>query len=283
MSVAIRQMTAADVGMGDSLRALAGWNQTPADWRRILSLEPGGCFVAEWDGLPVGTTTTTCYGTELAWIGMVLVHPDFRGRGIGRALMDHCVEYLKRRGLRSIMLDATPLGERLYSKLGFSVASRLARWERAAMGERPPAKYPGACEIKSEMWPEIVRMDASVFGVPRERLLDELRRDSLATLHPASKFAPRGFGMIRPGVAADYLGPVEVDDSEFAERLVCTLLEQTGRRVFWDIPEENRAAIELAEHFGFRRQRPLARMVCGHSPPAGIPDRQYAIADPACG
>jgi len=138
MSVAIRQMTAADVGMGDSLRALAGWNQTPADWRRILSLEPGGCFVAEWDGLPVGTTTTTCYGTELAWIGMVLVHPDFRGRGIGRALMDHCVEYLKRRGLRSIMLDATPLGERLYSraKSNLKCGRRSFAWMRVSSESR---------------------------------------------------------------------------------------------------------------------------------------------------
>src|SRR5437870_2531869 len=74
-NVQFRLMTAADLDFADSLRALAGWNQTRNDWRRLLTHEPRGCFIAEWDGSPAGTSTTTCYGTDLAWIGMVLVDP----------------------------------------------------------------------------------------------------------------------------------------------------------------------------------------------------------------
>ena len=76
----VRLMTRADVPFADSLRALAGWNQTVDDWKCFLALEPDGCFLAEWNGAPVGTATTTVYGPELAWIGMALVHPDFRRR-----------------------------------------------------------------------------------------------------------------------------------------------------------------------------------------------------------
>src|SRR5881409_405096 len=59
-----------DLPFADSLRALAGWNQTLGDWERFLVTEPTGCFLAEWNGTPAGTATTMVYGPELAWIGM---------------------------------------------------------------------------------------------------------------------------------------------------------------------------------------------------------------------
>ena len=48
-------MTLDDLTFADSLRAMAGWNQTLDDWRDLIALEPTGCFVAEWDGTPAGT------------------------------------------------------------------------------------------------------------------------------------------------------------------------------------------------------------------------------------
>ena len=87
----IRILTSDDLPFADSLRAIVGWNQTLDDWRRFLAMEPEGCFLAEWDGAPVGTATTLRYGLEVAWIGMVLVHPDQRRRGIGKASLHHCI------------------------------------------------------------------------------------------------------------------------------------------------------------------------------------------------
>jgi GNAT superfamily N-acetyltransferase len=86
-------MTVADVPLGMRLKEQAGWNQTEADWRRFLDLEPEGCFVAELDGQPVGTTTTCVFGS-VAWVGMVLVDPAVRGRGVGRSLMKHALDWL---------------------------------------------------------------------------------------------------------------------------------------------------------------------------------------------
>src|SRR5215510_8173248 len=118
-SLHVRCLTQADLPFADSVRATAGWNQTRRDWERFLALEPNGCFLAEWNGAPAGTATTTVYGTELAWIGMVLVHPDYRRRGIGRALLEHCIEHLREREVRCIKLDATPAGKKVYDGLGF--------------------------------------------------------------------------------------------------------------------------------------------------------------------
>src|SRR5688500_17823494 len=126
----LRPLTREDLSFADSLRALAGWNQTLADWERFLALEPDGCFLAEWQGVSAGTATTTVYGAELAWIGMVLVHPEYRRRGIGQALLERCIEYLSKRGVRCIKLDATPEGKRVYANLGFQDEWTLTRWER---------------------------------------------------------------------------------------------------------------------------------------------------------
>jgi hypothetical protein len=56
--IRIRPMTVLDLPLGLRLSRQAGWNQTGANWRHLLDLQPDGCFLAEWDGTPVATTTT---------------------------------------------------------------------------------------------------------------------------------------------------------------------------------------------------------------------------------
>ncbi|HWE37692.1 MAG TPA: GNAT family N-acetyltransferase, partial [Isosphaeraceae bacterium] len=124
----IRPMTAADLPLGLRLSRAAGWNQTPADWSRLLDLGPTGCFVAERAGTAVGTTTTCVFG-PIAWVAMVLVDQDARGRGIGTALVAHAIDSLEGLRVRSIRLDATPLGEPLYRRLGFVAEYPLARFQ----------------------------------------------------------------------------------------------------------------------------------------------------------
>jgi len=146
-------MTAADLDLADSLRALAGWNQTRNDWRRLLTHEPRGCFIAEWDGSPAGTATTICYGTDLAWIGMVLVDPEYRRRGIGTSLLRHCLDYLAGRGIRCIKLDATPQGRPVYERLGFQSEWPLTRWEHPGVAQnfaQPSNEPPTGCSRRRE-------------------------------------------------------------------------------------------------------------------------------------
>src|SRR5687767_195790 len=106
MEIAI--LTKANLKAADQLRQLAGWNQMPEDWARLLALEPDGCFVATEDTKVIGTVTTTTFEQQLAWIGMMLVHPDYRRRGIGTALMQRAFDHLREGGITCIRLDATP-------------------------------------------------------------------------------------------------------------------------------------------------------------------------------
>src|SRR5687767_7506582 len=127
--VNIRVMQLADLEFCDELRRIAGWNQRREDWARFLRLSPDGCFVAELDGRPAGTVTTVAYGREIAWIGMLLVHPQCRGCGLGSALLKYAVAHLQAKSIRTIKLDATPEGEPLYRRMGFRDEFKITRWQ----------------------------------------------------------------------------------------------------------------------------------------------------------
>src|SRR6266850_7622987 len=127
----VRLLRASDIPQAMRLKDAAGWNQTEEDWRRILDLEPEGCFGIEREGRLVATTTAICYGRELAWIGMVLTDPEFRGQGLASQLMRRTLEFLNGRTIQCVKLDATGMGRGLYQKFGFVDECPVERWVRA--------------------------------------------------------------------------------------------------------------------------------------------------------
>src|ERR1700740_2643423 len=105
----LRAMAEADIPAGMRLKEISGWNQTAEDWGRFLNASPNGCFVAEFDSKVVGTAATISYEDKFAWIGMVLVDPKYRGRGIGTRLLEKTIAFLDEMRIPTMKLDATPL------------------------------------------------------------------------------------------------------------------------------------------------------------------------------
>lgn len=278
MAARIRTLLDSDLVFGHELSRLAGWNQTRRDWERFLSLAPEGCFLAEVDGRPAGTATTTSYGKDLAWIGMVLVHPDFRRRGIGTALLESAIRHLREeKGVTCVRLDATPEGRPLYEGLGFQSEWDLRRWVKEIRESSPqPSSPPGWTFSETSL-----ALDRAVFGANRSGLLHSLVHGSSAGV----TLADGSFGLIRPGERASYLGPVTAAKSADAEMIVSKLLESgtPGATVFWDIPDPNAAAIRLAESMGFRPVRVLTRMWLGDRAVGQDPARIAALAEPGLG
>jgi predicted N-acetyltransferase YhbS len=291
--LSLRVMTQGDLAAVDELRRLAGWNQTPQDWRGFLELEPQGCFLAELDGELAGTVTTTSYAQALAWIGMMLVHPKHRRHGIATRLMGQAIDYLRARAVRCIRLDATPAGYPLYEKLGFIPEWTLTRSLRpdlnlnpnpAAQAQPSPTTPSATRALTDADWDDIDQLDAAAFGARRPALLRGLARRSVkALVWPAARPAA-GWGLLRGGANADYLGPVACPQAEGAIALVMDLLSGAGTRpVIWDVPDANEAAKATAQRLGFAPVRSLTRMRLGPDAARSDPGAQFAIADPAVG
>jgi GNAT superfamily N-acetyltransferase len=253
----LRTMTAADIPDGMRLKAQNGWNQLEGDWRRLLALEPDGCFVAEAGGQVIGTACGTAFGS-VGWVAMVLTDQDHRGRGVGTALTRHVLDYLESRGVRSIRLDATPLGRPIYEKLGFVAEYSLARFEGVLSGGQPAE---GVEPMVAEALMEVLELDRRVTGTDRRRALEQLFREWPAAARMVRRRGKVvGFLMARPGSRALYIGPC-LANSEAGPLLLSDARQRfAGQTVFVDVPLANSAAIAWAESAGLKMQRHLLRM-----------------------
>jgi GNAT superfamily N-acetyltransferase len=244
----IRLLTARDIPSAMKLKDAAGWNQTETDWRNVLALAPDGCFALDVDGVLVATATAVCFGRDLAWIGMVLTDPAYRGRGFARRIMEHSLEYLRGRGVRWIKLDATDMGRPLYERLGFRDECVIERWIRKAGNVVRPHDATSAFAMDRVL-------DRDAFGADRSKLLQ-----TLAAIESCS-IAGGGFAMGRPGSKAAFFGPCVSRSIEPARDLVAWFLgRHAGESVYWDILPANADAVALATEYGFERARELVRM-----------------------
>ena len=274
-------MAEADLPVCDELRRLAGWNQTPNDWRRFLHLSPNGCFIAERGGAPVGTVTTIAYSREIAWVGMLLVHPEARGRGIGRALLVNAIDYLKGERIPCIKLDATPKGEPLYRALGFKAEWSVTRF----FGRENFADSSGVFgrQASGKDLPSMAGLDAEAFGCERTGLLGSLLGAATATRVVEDERGIASFGMVRSGADANYLGPVVARSPVAAIQVLGTLVRAVNRLpVYIDVPDSNAAATEWAQR-RFQPQRTLLRMFLGDQNRNGSVVNYHALADPSLG
>jgi GNAT superfamily N-acetyltransferase len=267
----LRKLAAGDLTDLENLSRQANWNQTAQDWLRVLELCPEGCIGIERDGRIVSSTTVTCYGPDLAWIGMVLTDPAHRGRGYAARLMREALDWLRARGVACIKLDATAMGQPIYARLGFQDECPIERWRRPASAfARPgaPAVFPPGFDAA---------LDLEAFGVSRRELLESLVRIESAHIEGEA------YAMGRQGALAWYFGPC-VAHSEAAARslLEWCLLRHGSEDMFWDLLPSNASAVRLATGYGFAPVRSLVRMALrakpGAAPPATHNAAVYAIA-----
>ena len=173
-------------------------------------------------------------------------------------------------------------GKMVYDRIGFMAEYNLARWERT----RPATGTPGPPQaIEENDWPSLVKLDAPVFGTDREQWLRLLTQDSSrALLNRKEDGVVNAYGMSRAGERAEYLGPVVADRPTDGEKLIRKLLDGAQQNtVYWDIPDDNKEAVALAEEMGFVRQRPFIRMWLGEANVRSEPEKQWAISDPSTG
>ncbi|HZV06450.1 MAG TPA: GNAT family N-acetyltransferase [Gemmataceae bacterium] len=258
--IRVRAMTAADLPFGLHLSESAGWNQTEGDWQRFLDLQPDGCFVAECDGMAVGTTTTCIFGS-VAWVAMVLVEESARGRGVGTALMRHALEFLDGRGIATVRLDARPMAQSIYERLGFVEQYRIAHYEgtiphtpEVAGGESAPVEW----------WESLMALDEQFTHTDRRRLLWRLFSECPQDVH-FIHLGPHDGGYLtsRPGKKTFRLGPCIAAASAGPSLLADAWHRYSGQLISLDVPLANVAAKQWVESHGLTVQHTLTRMCRG--------------------
>jgi GNAT superfamily N-acetyltransferase len=283
--IVTRTMRPEDLDACLGLRDLVGWNQQRRDWELFLSFRPTGCFVAVAGKTIVGTITTIDYDSRFSWIGMVIVHPEFRRRGIGTLLLERAIAGLET--CETIKLDATPAGKKIYDRLGFVDEYGLMRLVGAE--NRPEIHLSGlareAKPVSADHIPAIAAFDAPIFGAGREHVLAAWYERSPRYARILFRGdAIRGYCLGRPGRHYETIGPVVADDEEAALALIRAVLVEIGARpVCIDCFDHSPAFNEALETLGLSCQRPFIRMYRGPNLHPGIPARQWAVCGPEIG
>jgi ribosomal protein S18 acetylase RimI-like enzyme len=283
-AVSLRALAPADIGAGLRLCREAGWNQLRADWEFFLGLRPLGCFAAVLDGRVVGTATTVDYSGKASWVGMVLVAPEFRRRGIGTLLLTAAIESLS--ACACIKLDATATGRKVYEKLGFVEVAGPAPARYIHPASSPAAESPGKVRLMRDAdVPRAAELDAMAFGVPRRGVIEGLRRRAPEYAYVVSDAAGAlsGFVLGRHGHNFEQIGPLVARRPEHAQTLVLAALQRlAGRPVCIDACRSALWTDWLAS-LGFRQERPFTRMVRGQDVQPGRHELMFAITGPELG
>lgn len=280
--VSMRGMRATDLPRCAELNQCVGWNQLIQDWQRFLALEPQGCFVAEHEGRVIGTCTTVNYENRFGWVGMVIVDPTMRRRGIGTVLLQRGINYLKEIGVETVKLDATPEGKLLYDTMGFVDEYGAARWHGTApqvsADRRADVIVPGDIQA-------IMQLDEPVFGADRKQLIAlylEHYPDRCLIIRQNDEVM--GYLCGRPGRDAEHIGPWVAQNRGVAEALLLTRLARcAGKRVFVDTLDPCPESSEILRGLGFDIQRPFIRMYQGPNNHPGRPECVCGLSGPELG
>jgi GNAT superfamily N-acetyltransferase len=261
----IRALTVEDLGEALRLSTTAGWNQQVDDWRMLLRLAPSGAFAALIDACIVGTAIGIDYG-GFAWIAMMLVDPAYRGRGVGRRLLEAAMNAVPP-NLR-IRLDATPLGRPLYQRYGFEDEGTLSRHvsDGSNRGDTSVSQaFNGSRDVRPLTASDleiVIEQDSEIFGGTRGAVLDW-------AFHAAPQYAyivrsdngVMHYCLGRQGRLFDQIGPVVAGHEEIANALVrAALAAASDRPVAVDAFDSPPAFSAGLHSLGFFIERPLIRM-----------------------
>jgi ribosomal protein S18 acetylase RimI-like enzyme len=282
MTISLRQMTPTDIAMVDSIlmTAYASPGSFQKELTHYLALQPDGWFIALLDGKPVGAGGVVNYG-PFSYLGLIAILPDQQRRGIGQALTEHLLTWLSRQQCPIALLEASPAGAPLYTKLGFQVDDTTLAFQLT--GPVPHAPCSTAIEpLQSTELAGLIAVDTPQFGANRSNVFSIY----LAS-YPDRCFVSRNpQGHITGCIVGqpDGLGPWIAQSHEEAESLLAqalTLAFQHPPRI--RVPTSNRRALALVQAYGFREMRALKHMRRGGIQHPQQREHIYALATLAIG
>lgn len=279
----IRKMHVSDIPDLMRLKNAEGWNQMEEDWKLLINYKNSVNLIALQDRRIVGSITGINYENKVAWIGMMLVDKDYRGRGISKQLLKSTIEGLK--DCDSIKLDATPIGRSVYKKINFFDEYSIHRITNLSVNKITIQNGVKPTQVTFSDLIQISNLDEQIFGANRLNMLNYLFSNApeLAwVIKDGDKI--KGFSLGRKGTRFTQVGPVFASSDEVAKALIATTANSLiDKPVVVDLLADKIATKNWLEQNGFLLQRSFQRMYLNSNPHSGLPQMQYLIGGPELG
>ena len=125
-SISIDTLARGDLAAAHALTQDLRWPHRLEDWQAMLALGQGLAVRDDREAL-IGTGVIWSWGERVATVGLILVHPEHQGHGIGRRLVERL---LAAAGDRTVRRNATEAGLKLYEQAGFARSGLVHQWQR---------------------------------------------------------------------------------------------------------------------------------------------------------
>jgi ribosomal protein S18 acetylase RimI-like enzyme len=282
----LKRLTPDDAGRAAELTQLIGWSQDISIWKRLIAWGGESAFCLVHGDQLVATAVSTVYNQRLAWVGVVITHPDYRGQGCAKRLMNVALDDARERGVECVMLDASQLGYPVYQKLGFRDLYRVETWgieDQVDMGafRQTPLQYNIRPMLEADL-PRVIALDAQHFGFERPQVIRRLWELGSCLVAGIPGHID-GYLMLQSSAVGWRGGPWYHRSADGAEALLLAALAYIDKPPFRvQSPANNPDAIAILERYGFSLSRYTTRMVYGGDPP-GQMEQQYGVATLATG
>jgi len=266
-ALTLRLMNKAEVDQLVSWAADEGWNPGLHDADLFWETDPEAFIAAELGDELIGGGAITSYEGQFGFMGLFVVRPEFRGRGLGGQLWHARVTLLRGR-LRSgasIGIDGVFEMQDWYAKGGFTFSHRSIRYEGVGAAAEPAQ---GLVPVANVPFSQLAAYDRRCFPAARERFLRAwMAQPEALALAAVEEGALRGYGVIRRCGHGAKIGPLFADDATTAEALFDALAAFVpGEPVFIDVPEVNAWAMSMVARHEMREVFGCARMYLGPTP-----------------
>lgn len=233
MKVIIRAMNKQDLQWAREQANKEQWNPGLHDWASYYALDPNGHFVMvnseflEGEEQRIGCISAVRY-KNFAFVGLYIVTPEHRGKGHGKALWEHAMQYIAEAPQQG--LYAVPQQISRYKAQGFEgerVNRCFARKVPPISGDQ--CKEVIAFDATNPAFTKISDFDQELFVAPRSQLLRAmLTQDQTYGLAHIADEQIKGYCMIRPLHKGVRIGPLYANESDAAKSLMTEAMRVIG-------------------------------------------------------
>lgn len=233
-----------------ALSASIGWDYDKEEIHTVMSSGKVYGHKNE-EGEIVSSAAIIPYGLSVASIGMVIVHRDYRGKGLGRKVTQKCLDSVS---CKMVMLIATDEGQAMYERMGFRTADSVHKYlcDNYLSMKSTDAMNIEIIPMRKEDLSQVAKLDKDAFGEERRTfLINRISQAKESLVVKSLDGTIIGFGMSILGPMNLILGPIVAPDHHTASLLIDKLANNHQGKLRIDIPSGNEDFMFHLEKCGF--------------------------------
>ncbi|HGE7609882.1 GNAT family N-acetyltransferase [Bacillus thuringiensis] len=253
LEIRVERLSKEQIGDIVALSSYIGWDYNREEIDTVFN---SGIVYGVWNERKelIASAAIILYGEALASIGMVIVHPDYKGRGIGKVITNSCMSSVSAQ--TPIMLIATDEGKPLYEKLGFRVVSYVSKYICNSYNVNHKCAENEECMMvyKEGDLEGIIKIDEGAFGTSRNEFLKQrIMQSEQCVVVKDTEENVVGYGISIQTPENKIIGPVVAKNNAMAMRIVHDFARGHNGKLRMDVPEGKNEFMKELEVAGFKK------------------------------